>query len=83
MCKVLEDLLQRGLAHAVLSDSQLFPLAFDLTEQVANGLVLFGDSDLVEITTLFEELNLLKLLRKELDEIEATLLCEEELDQTL
>ena len=83
MCKVLEDLLQRSLTHAVLSDTKLFPLPFNLTEQVANGLVFFGHSDLVEVRTLFKELNLLKLLRKELDEIEATLLCEEELDQTL
>ena len=81
--EVLEDLLQRGLAHAILSNPSPFSLPFDLTEQVANCLVFFGYSDLVEVAALLEELNLLELLCQELDEAEAALLCVEELDQTL
>lgn len=61
----------------------LFPLAFDLTEQVANSLVFFRHSDLVEVAALLKKLNLVELLRQELDEAEATLLRVEELDQTL
>ena len=81
--KVLEDLLQRGLAHAILSNVVLLSLPFDLTEQVSNRLVFFGNSDLVEVAALLEQLYLFELLRQELDESEAVLLCEEELDQTL
>jgi len=81
--EVLEDLLQRGLTHAILSNPKLLPLPFDLTEQVANRLVFFRHSDLVEVAALLKEFHLVELLRQELDEAEATLLRVEELDQTL
>ena len=81
--EVLEDLLQRGLTHAIFCNPKLFPLAFDLAEQVANCLVFFRHSDLVEVAALLQELDLVELLRQELDEAEATLLGVEELDQTL
>lgn len=83
LSKVLEDLFQRGLAHAVFSDSILFFRTFYLTEQVADGLVLLWHSDLVEITALLKKFDLLELFGKEFDESEAELLCVEELDETL
>jgi len=83
LSKVLEDLFQRGLTHAVFSDSVLFFRTFYLTEQVADGLVLLWHSDLVEITALFKKFDLLELFGKEFDESEAILLCVEELDETL
>ena len=81
--KVLEYLLERGLADAIFSNSECFFLTLKLAKDVTNSLVFFWHSDLVEVTALFKKFNLLELFCEELDELEAKLLCVEELDKAL
>ena len=60
MRKVLEDLFERRLADRVLLNVHLLLLTFDLAEQIADRFVLPRHSELVEVTTLFKHLDLLK-----------------------
>ena len=81
MRKVLEDLFERRLADSVLLNVHLLLQTFDLAEQIADRFVtpepvLPRYSELVEVTTLFKHLNLLKGLGEVSDEFESVRLNE-------
>ena len=60
MRKVLEDLFERRLADSVLLNIHLLLQSLDLAEQIADRFVLPRHTKLVEVTTLFKHLDLLK-----------------------
>ena len=78
--EVLEDLLKRSLLNTILLDVHVLLLWLDETEQVADSLVLTRHSQLVEVATLLEHLNLSELATQLCNDLEAILLCEAELD---
>ena len=80
--EVLEDLLERSLAHTVLLDVHFFLVCLDLTEQVANSLVIARHTNLVEVATLLNKLNLRELTRQQGNKLEAIHLDEEVLEQS-
>ena len=76
MRKVLEDLFERRLADRVLLNVHLLLQTFDLAEQIADRFVLPRYSELVEVTTLFKHLDLLKGLGEVSDKFESVSLNE-------
>lgn len=76
MRKVLEDLFERRLADRVLLNVHLLLQTFDLAEQIADRFVLSRHSELVEVTTLFKHLDLLKGLGEVRDKFESVSLNE-------
>ena len=67
--------------HSVLLDVHIPLLLLDLTEQVADSLVLTRSPQLVEVTALLKQLNVLKDLAKILDELESIELNDAELNE--
>ena len=80
--EVLEDLFERSLAYTVLLDVHFLLVCLDLTEQVANGLVLARHSNLVEVAALLDKLNLIELTGQQGNKLEAVHLDEEVLEQS-
>lgn len=80
--EVLEDLLKRSLAYTVLLDVHILFVCLDLTEQVANSLVIARHTNLVEVATLLNKLNLRELTRQQGNKLEAVHLDEEVLEQS-
>lgn len=80
--EVLEDLLERSLANTVLLDVHFFLVCLDLTEQVANSLVLARHTNLVEVATLLNKLNLRELTSQQGNKLEAVHLDEQVLEQS-
>ena len=84
MRKVLEDLFERRLADRVLLNVHLLLQTFDLTEQIADRFDFYlaltvplpRYSELVEVTTLFKHLDLLKGLGEVSDKFESVSLNE-------
>ena len=76
MRKVLEDLFERRLADSVLLNVHLLLQSLDLAEQIADRFVLPRYSELVEVTTLFKHLDLLKGLGEVSDEFQSVRLNE-------
>ena len=83
LSKVLEDLLERRLTDSIFSHADLLSFTLNGSKEVADGLIFLGYPDLVEITTLLEQLYLFELLGQELDELESMLLSVEELYEAL
>ena len=81
LSEVLEDLLERGLLHAVLLNVHVFLHGLDLAEQVTDGLVFTRHPHLVVVTALLNELDELEALAELLDHLEAIVMHEAELDQ--
>ena len=71
------------MADSIFCYSDLLSFTLNSTEKITNGLVFFGYPDFVKITTLLEQFYLIKLLGKELDELETMLLGVKELDEAL
>ena len=63
--ELLEDLLERGLTHRVLTNVEFTLLLFNHTEEVTNGLIVTWHAELEEITTLLNQLNLGEALRQQ------------------
>ena len=79
--EVLEDLLESRLRDTVLFDAKSFLVFFKSPEEPANGLVFFGDAQLEEFTALLKDLDLLEVVRQEVQNLQAAFLCFQELDQ--
>jgi len=69
--EVLEYLLKRCLADTVLLNVHFLFLSLNLTEQVTYRLVLTRNTNLVEVSTLLQELNLSKLTGQRGNKLEA------------
>ena len=59
----LEDLLEGRLCHTVLLDAKLTLLVLEPTEEPADRLVLLGNTQLKELTALFEDLDAIEVSR--------------------
>jgi len=79
MREVLEDLLERSLRDRVLLDFHFSLVLFDLSEEVTDGLVLSGHTNLVEVAALLQQLHLLEDMSESFDEIESIGLSVDEL----
>ena len=66
--KVLEDLLERGLADWVLRDHQLVFVFFNQTKQEPNRLIIPQHFKFEKVTALLEKVNFLKLSSDNFDE---------------
>lgn len=72
--EILENLLKRGLGHRVLRDVELCFLVLDCAENESNRSLILGHSELVEVTALLKNLDLVKETSEAFDEFESVLL---------
>lgn len=75
--KHLEDLLKSGLADTILLDAKILLLIFKLSEEPSNGFALLWNSELVEVATLLEHLNLTENISQERESLESKSLGKE------
>ena len=81
-CKVLEDLLKRGLADAVLLNLHLLLPLLDKAEQESDSLILTRDPELEEVSTLLEKIDPVEHFGQACNEVEAVHLHKAERDES-
>ena len=77
----MEDLLQRGLLHAVLLDVHVLLHGFNLTKQVADRFVFSWNPHLVVVAALLNELDQLEAAAELLNDLEAIVVHEAKLNE--